>query len=215
MRKIDILKEVYTERQRRWACSQIDAPKSERVLSKSEATEMCKDVKLSKSKDKKPKMKKRDLVEYVIHKNSINEDVKNLAQNIKRSELNEVFSWLNNLRGSGLINMFGSYPLLNWTREDLERWLYGEKNDLESIESEIEDLEYEEDDDYEGEIESLKRKKEYIEYLLDNKDEVRNILIRIALRRIESTSNDFELSRVQRTFEKVAKELFLMWSSNY
>lgn len=217
MKKIDIIKEVYTEKQRRWACSQIDAPKSERVLSKSEATEMCKDVKLSKSKDKKAKMKKKDLVEYITHKKSINEqnDI-DVVEGIGRTELSVVFRWINHLRGSGLINMFGAHPLLNWTKNDLERWLYSSKNDIESIESEIENLDY---DNYEGEnddeIESLNEKKEHIEYLLDNKDEVRDILVRVSLRRIEYTTNNYELSNVNRVFEQVSKEIFTYWMKNY
>ena len=144
MKKIDILNEVFTEKQRRWACYQMNAPKSERELSKTKATEMCKDVKHSKKKDEnvKPKMKKKDLVEY-INKKMINIVKENsgdifIVTEIPALEKKEIFRFFEQLRQSGVINMYGSSPILNWTKEDLHRWLYGMGKDVESLESEIE-----------------------------------------------------------------------------
>ena len=52
------------------------------------------------------------------------------------------------LRQSGIVNMFGASPILNWTKDDLHRFLYGERNDPESIESEIEEEEYDNDEEW-------------------------------------------------------------------
>ena len=46
------LEEVYSEKQRRWACAQMNKPASERTegLSEKEAEEMCKSKRLKKKK---------------------------------------------------------------------------------------------------------------------------------------------------------------------
>jgi hypothetical protein len=223
MKSKKYLKEVYTEKQRRWACWQMNAPASEREISKKEATEMCKDVKHSKNKDKKesinPKMKKGDLVEYIKNSKKINENKNpySTLPEMDRSDKAIVVRWLEKLRESGVINMFGCAPMLCWTREDLHRWLYGQGKDPESIESEIEDLEYydEDDEDYQeyGSKESLEEKLEVINYLLENKDSVRDALIRTSLNRIERTTKNHELSNVQRVFERMATEAWKMWTT--
>lgn len=235
MKKIDILNEVFTEKQRRWACYQMDVPKSEREISKTKATEMCKDVKHSKKKDEnvKPKMKKKDLVEY-INKKMINIVKENsgeifIVTEIPALEKKEIFRFFEQLRQSGVINMFGSSPILNWTKEDLHRWLYGMGKDVESLESEIEnleseieDLEYDnEEGENDGDIEMLQSELknirhllENINYLLENKDEIRDILIRAALTRLENRGDrDPEITKVQRVFEQLSKECFKMWTT--
>ena len=72
----------------------------------------------------------------------------------------------------------------------MERWLYGQKQDIESIEYQIEELknDYEDDyeDDNESEIELLEEQLRIINYLLNNKQKIRDILIRTALKRIEN-----------------------------
>ena len=168
MKKKDIVDEVYTEKQRKWACSQMNAPKSEREISKSNATEMCKDVKHSKKKKEEsvnPKMKKKDLVEYISKKLSIkeNRDDVFVVNEIPSPEKREIFRFFKHLRDSGLINMFGSHVILNWTKQDLERWLYGQRSDIETLEEEIEDLEYDNDEgDSDGDIAILQNKIENI-----------------------------------------------------
>ena len=132
-------------------------------------------------------------------------------------ERREVVGYLEYIRESGLLNMFGAYPLLNWTRKDMERWLYGQKQDIESIEYQIEELknDYEDDyeDDNESEIELLEEQLRIINYLLNNKQKIRDILIRTALKRIENGDGDMETSKVQRVFEKLAKESWMMWTT--
>lgn len=176
--------------------------------------------KVSKKKKKResvnPKMKKGDLMEYINSKKILNEQDREmfLITEIPRSDKVKIFRFFETLRDSGLINMFGSYPILNWTRDDLERWLYGLRKDIDSIESEIENLEYDNDEgDYDSEIESLQRDLEIINKLLDTKDEIRDILIRAALKRIDNTDGDHELRNVQRVFEKMAKECWKMWTT--
>ena len=126
-------------------------------------------------------------------------------------DLRFVLRYIEIIKNSGLINMFGASPILNWTKEDLERWLYGQSMDLHSLEQQKEDLENEigEDGEYkwvsESELESLERKIQTIEYLLDNKDKIRDILIRIALRKAENSGNYSDKS-IQRYFENAAKE---------
>lgn len=218
MKKIDIIDEVYTEKQRRWACYQMNAPKSEREISKKDATEMCKDTKHSKKKDEtvKPKMKKKDLVEYINTKISLKEENEVfIVSEIPSVDKKEIFRFFEQLRQSGVINMFGSSPILNWTKDDLHRWLYGMGKDIESLESEIEDLEYDnEEGENDSDIELLQSQLEPIKYLLDNKNKVRDILIRGAMTRLENRGEeDPDLSKVQRVFESLAKECFKMWTT--
>lgn len=220
MKKIDILNEVYTEKQRRWACWQMDAPKSEREISKDNATEMCKDVKHSKKKDKsiKPKMKKKDLVEYISKKIYLKEDNNEifLVSEMSGNEKKEIFKFLNALRSSGIINMHGSHPILCWTKEDLERWLYGNRFDIDSLTQEIEDLEYDnEEGENDSKIEMVQNKIDIISYMLDSKDDVRDILIGAAMERAENTSGNMELNNIQRIFEKMAAEAWKMWAYTY
>ena len=121
-----------------------------------------------------PKMLKKDLVEYIkfktkggIKKFKMGELVKEQrddAYNFPRlnevtgQERRDIMKYFEMIRQSGIVNMFGSSPILNWTRDDLERFLYGERNDPESIEGEIEEEEYDnEDGDNDTSISILKR----------------------------------------------------------
>ena len=181
-----------------------------------------------------PKMLKKDLIEYIKFKNRGGikkikkrelfkeqnppryggDDPYNFPylREITGQERRDIMKYFEMLRQSGIINMFGSYPILNWTKDDLHRFLYGERNDPESIEREIEEEEY---DNEEGEndftISSLEDKLEKINYLLDNKRKIRDILIRAALNRIENTDGNHETRNVQRIFEKMAKESWHFW----
>ena len=177
--------------------------------------------KVSKKKKKKesvnPKMKKGELMEYINSKKTMNENrgrSLHIVPELNRREFSVIVGWLEKLRESGVINMFGCSPMLNWAPEDLHRWLYGQKQDPESIERQIEDLEYEnEDGENDSQIESMTQQLETIQYLLEKKQAVRDVLIRAALQRIDNTDGNHELRNVQRVFEKLAKEAFLMWTS--
>lgn len=174
-----------------------------------------------------PKMKKKDLVEYINSKVKINESPDNeggrqyfVIREMPSSDKVKVFKFLENLRQSGLINMYGASPLLNWTRDDLHRWLYGMGKDPESLEEEIENLDYyDEDEDDEngynsnGDKNMLEEQLTHINYLLEHKQEIRDILVRAALARIENTGGSTELSNVQRVFERMASDSFKMWTS--
>ena len=48
-------------------------------------------------------------------------------------------------------------------------------------------------------------------YLLDNKQKIRDILIQAALQRIDDTDGNHEMRNVQRVFEKMAKESWSFW----
>ena len=190
------------------------------------------------NKDIKPKMKKKDLVEYINFKKEggykkyrksdlLGEarrdkyDFPRFTNELQGSEVKLLIKYLEKIRESGLINMFGAHPLLNWAKDDLHRWLYGQKMDIESLEQRKEDLEYDIENEgeqsgiYESELDSLEEQIEIIEYLLDNKREVRDILIRGALARISNTDNNHETRNVQRVFEKMAKDAWVMWTSLY
>jgi len=166
---------------------------------------------------KNPKMKKGDLVEYINSKKMMGEQRRGdrpiVVPEISGPDFRIVVQWLEKLRESGVINMFGCSPMLNWTEKDLHRWLYGQKQDPESIEEQIEELEYEnEDGDNDSDIEMLESQLENIKYLLENKQAVRDVLIRTALTRVENTDGNYETRNVQRIFEKLAKEAFVMWT---
>ena len=179
---------------------------------------------LSLIKEKeKPRMTKKSLMEYIKNpkkvvkkvskKSMVNEQYENLEvpEGFTGAELRVLTKYLIAIRNSGLINMFGAAPILNWVKSDLERWLYGQSMDLESLNQRKEDLEYDIDNAgedsgiYESELESLERKIRIIEYLLDNKDKIRDILIRIALRKSENSGNYSDKS-IQRYFENAAEE---------
>ncbi len=232
MKKKDILKEVYSEKQRKWACWQANlyTKKRKKGLSKKEAKEMCADVDHSLKQEEtiNPKMKKSDLLEYIKHssvkKKSKKSNIKEQRDQYDFSSLREmtgqdrrdIMKYFESIRQSGIINMFGASPILNWTRDDLHRFLYGERNDPESIEQQIEGEEYE-DDEYEDEersgrsISYLEKKLKLINYLLDNKQKIRDILIGAALKRIDNTDGNHETRNVQRVFEKMAKEAWSFW----
>jgi hypothetical protein len=170
-----------------------------------------------------PKMKKKDLVGYINSKSSVNESPDNpggrqyfVIREMPAADKVKIFKYLESLRNSGLINMYGASPLLNWTKDDLQRWLYGMKKDPESLRDEIEGYDnYDEDDeDYvDNDITQLEEQLKEIEYLLEHKQEIREILVRAAMTRLENSGGDFEMSRVQRVFEKMAGESFKMWVS--
>jgi hypothetical protein len=112
--------------------------------------------------------------------------------------------------------MYGASPLLNWTEDDLQRWLYGMKKDPDSLRDEIEGYDNDDEDEedrMDSDITQLEEQLKEVEYLLGHKQEIRDILVRAAMTRLENSDGDFEMSRVQRVFEKMASESFKMWVS--
>ena len=171
-------------------------------------------------------MKKGDLIEYINFKQSggvkklrkrdiVKEQREpiHIVEEMDNHERRDVMRYLEYIRESGLLNMFGAHPLLNWTKKDMERWLYGQKQDIESIEDEIENLKDNDESENESEIDSLEEQLKIINYLLDNKQKIRDILIRAALKRIGEGNGDMETRNVQRVFEKLAKDSWLMWTT--
>jgi len=231
MKKSQIVKKILLEKERKK--SKIHTKKWERCFKKvsqeesdEAAAAICtssigyKDSIYSKHRRKEsvnPKMKKGELMEYINSKKTMNEQRRgkiHIVPELNRKEFSVIVGWLEKLRESGVINMFGCSPMLNWTKDDLHRWLYGRKMDLESIEDAIEELEYEnEDGENDTEIERMREQAEIIEYLLEKKQAVRDVLIRAALKRIDRTDGDHETRNVQKVFEKMAKEAWLMWTS--
>ena len=231
MKKSQIVKKILLEKERKK--SKIHTKKWERCFKKvsqeesdEAAAAICtssigyKDSIYSKHRRKEsvnPKMKKGELMEYINSKKTMNENRGrsiHIVPELNRREFSVIVGWLEKLRESGVINMFGCSPMLNWTKDDLHRWLYGRKMDLESIEDAIEELEYEnEDGENDSEIDNMREQAEIIEYLLEKKQAVRDVLIRAALKRIDRTDGDHETRNVQKVFEKMAKEAWLMWTS--
>ncbi len=231
MKKSQIVKKILLEKERKK--SKIHTKKWERCFKKvsqeesdEAAAAICtssigyKDSIYSKHRRKEsvnPKMKKGELMEYINSKKTMNEQRRgkiHIVPELNRKEFSVIVGWLEKLRESGVINMFGCSPMLNWTKDDLHRWLYGRKMDLESIEEAIEELEYEnEDGENDSEINNMREQAEIIEYLLEKKQAVRDVLIRAALKRIDRTDGDHETRNVQKVFEKMAKEAWLMWTS--
>jgi len=231
MKKSQIVKKILLEKERKK--SKIHTKKWERCFKKvsqeesdEAAAAICtssigyEDSIYSKHRRKEsvnPKMKKGELMEYINSKKTMNEQRRgkiHIVPELNRREFSVIVGWLEKLRESGVINMFGCSPMLNWTKDDLHRWLYGRKMDLESIEEAIEDLEYEnEDGENDSDIERMREQIEIIEYLLEKKQAVRDVLIRAALKRIDRTNGDHETKNVQRVFEKMANEAWHMWTS--
>ena len=180
-----------------------------------------------KKESTNPKMKKGELMEYINFKKSggvkkiLKKDIvkenrnrgPQIVEEMDNHGRRDVMRYLEYIRESGLLNMFGAHPLLNWNKKDMERWLYGQRQDIESIEYQIEELKDDYEDDNESEIESLEEQLRIINYLLNNKQKIRDILIRTAMVRIENGNGDMETRNVQRVFEKLAKESWLMWTT--
>ncbi len=216
-----------SEKQRRWM--HINEPE---IAQRWE--EMYEEEMKTEEKNIKPKMKKKDLVEYIKFKKNggykkykksdlLGEAKRNeydfpSLKGISGQERRDLLKYLEKIRQSGLTNMFGAHPILNWTKDDLHRWLYGMRKDLDSLEEEkerIDELEYDDEDSisYERDIEIIEEEMEIIEYLLENKRKIRDILIRAALAHIERGDGNHETRNVQRVFEKMAKDAWTMWVS--
>ena len=59
--------------------------------------------------------------------------------NFERTDRRELFTYLEKIRESGIVNMYASPSILTYTKDDLYRFLFGMKKDPESIESLIDD----------------------------------------------------------------------------
>ncbi len=155
-------------------------------------------VSLIKEKEN-PRMTKKKLMEYIksskkvvkntTKKNMIKEQSQDfeVPEGFSTRDLLFVVRYLETIRKSGLKNMYEASSLLNWTKSDLERWLYGQSKDLDSLE-----------DDDEIEI---------IEKLLEEKDAVRDALIRAAIKKAENSGN-YSDKTIQRYFERAANDAF-------
>lgn len=181
-------------------------------------------VSLIKEKEN-PRMTKKKLMEYIksskkvvkntTKKNMIKEQFQDfeVPEGFSTRDLRFVVRYLETIRRSGLINMYEASSLLNWTKSDLERWLYGQSKDLDSLEQQKEDLEYDIDNAgedrgmYESELESVEDKIKIIEKLIEEKDAVRDALIRTALKKAENSGN-YSDKTIQRYFERAANEAF-------
>ncbi|MDB4335499.1 hypothetical protein N9994_00385 [bacterium] len=155
-------------------------------------------ISLVKEKEN-PRMTKKKLMEYIksskkvvkntTKKNMIKEHFQDfdVPEGFSTRDLLFVVRYLETIRRSGLTNMYEVASLLNWTKSDLERWLYGQSKDLDSLE-----------DDDEIEI---------IEKLLEEKDAVRDALIRTAIKKAENSGN-YSDKTIQRYFERAANDAF-------
>jgi hypothetical protein len=176
-------------------------------------------------KDKEnPRMSKKDLLEYISN------NKKEIVINTTKGEITEqrmgrrefspdewsdfgepgvkkpLLQYLEVLRLSGLVNMFESPAILNWTRDDLHRWLYGQRSDVESLEERLENAD-------EDEYESIEHQLELINYLLDNKQHIRDVLVRVALKRAEREGVEPDLRTIQRYFQNAATKAFVMFTN--
>ena len=155
-------------------------------------------VSLIKEKEN-PRMTKKKLMEYIksskkvvkntTKKNMIKEQSQDfeVPEGFSTRDLLFVVRYLETIRRSGLTNMYEASSLLNWTKSDLERWLYGQSKDLDSLEDEDE--------------------IEIIEKLLEEKDAVRDALIRTAIKKAENSGN-YSDKTIQRYFERAANDAF-------
>jgi hypothetical protein len=192
-------------------------------------------VSLIKDKEN-PRMTKKDLIEYVKSKKVVKKIKKedmifeairrdtNIVDHARWFEPRErriLNAYLLKLRDSGLENMFGVAPILNWTKDDLQRYLYGKRMDLESLDRELYDGD-EDYDQYDDEEETnldnsgrIKRLIDIITYLLDNKQEIRDILVRAALRKAEADGGDYSDSKITRYFHQAASDALLMYMKSF
>ncbi len=176
--------------------------------SKHESIDEKKLLSLIKEKEN-PRMTKKGLVEYIKStkkKEVIKSTTKtgmvsealqdNLGKHLRyfkgeKGAAKKVMKYLEMIRQSGLKNMHNAYPILNWSPDDLERYLYGKRMDLDSLDSD--DSQY-----------------DVIEYMINHKQEIRDILTRVALRKSED-EDDHSMETIQKHFRNAALEAFHIW----
>ena len=100
----------------------------------------------------------------------------------------EVFKYLSNLRDSGIVNMFQAPDFLWSGKQWLTKWL---------------DLNY---------PERLEDPDENIQYLLDNADKVRDILIILLMDRADREDRKANLDNLNREIRPLAVDLVKIWS---
>ena len=155
--------------------------------SKHESVSKEKIVSLIKEKEN-PRMSKKGLLEYIKTKKVVKTTSKRKMVSEQWGSNNELAKNMRYFKGEkGAIQKVMKYL----EKDDLERYLYGKRKDLDSLEDD-------------GEIEN-------IEYLLDNKQGIRDILIRVALRKSEEL-DEYDDSKIQRHFENAALEAFKIWT---
>lgn len=176
--------------------------------------------------DENAKMKKGDLLEYIKNKKN------NIVKNFKKSDIlkeqdggrdpynfptlreldgqerRDVMKYLEGIRQSGIVNMFGAHQMLTWAPDDMQRHLYGIRMDPESLEDQIEESDGED-------TSSLEEQLQHVRYLLDEKQKIRDILVRGAMTRAENEGTGTDLSNIQRIFDRMGKEAWKMWVGLY
>ena len=167
-------------------------------------------------------MKKSELLEYINSKKQSLSEQRYGDDNVgyviwgftNRSDVTKVFKYLETLKESGIVNMFGSSVFLTYTEDDLERFLYSQRLTPNDLDREMDELEYDNDEgDYDSDIEDLEESKKNIEKLLSLQQEVRDVLIRTALKRLELDRKEQSMENVQRLFNRIHKDFFKMWVS--
>lgn len=169
-----------------------------------------------------PKMKKSELLEYINSKKQSLSEQRYGGDNVgyvirgftNRSDVTKVFKYLETLKESGIVNMFGSSVFLTYTEDDLERFLYSQRLTPNDLDREIGELEYDNDEgDYDSDIENLEESKKNIEKLLSLQQEVRDVLIRTTIKRLELDRKEQSMENVQRVFNRIHKDFLKMWVS--
>jgi hypothetical protein len=112
----------------------------------------------------------------------------------------EFFEFLDDIRTSGMVNMFQATDLL-WSGSDfISRWVYLNAPHLTDNEYEYED---ESDDDYSEHKEAYQR-------VLENADEIRQMIISVALNR-----EGVDYDSADREVKKTAKDILYMWMKHF
>lgn len=142
-------------------------------------------------------MKKSELLKYIFESSNKKhkvvkeqyDDGVTVVSEITGTERRMIFKYLNTLKNSGITNMMNASIFLTYTRKDLKKYI-----------------------DYHMDG----KKDKYIKELLETQDDIRDILIRAAMQRLDdqntnSGDDDSYLRNVQRTFEKISRECVKMW----
>jgi len=142
-------------------------------------------------------MKKSELLKYIFESSNKKhkvvkeqyDDGVTVVSEITGTERRMIFKYLNTLKKSGITNMMNASIFLTYTRKDLKKYI-----------------------DYHMDG----KKDKYIKELLETQDDIRDILIRAAMQRLDdqntnSGDDDSYLRNVQRTFEKISRECVKMW----
>lgn len=121
-------------------------------------------------------------------------------------DLRPIFDFLELLRESGIVNMFGASPFLYAGKQFIEDEVK-RKNNNSRWWSDSEDDEENDDEEFDSEKEEIYQK------LIDMADDTRNRMIQGAMKSIENQDDENFIRSLQRKIQKDATDIVMIWGN--